>query len=227
MTTKTRHGKRRHPDECYLLEPKHQRAEFGRVGCFYLPNSVGVRRMKKLIKFLRQLPPDLFDYGEIASSKDKPAAFGFNEPDYVDMMREALIEKDLKHCGSIGCAIGWSLALFQPRVVSQRKVLGCPDPYTYKITGCDGSRQEVDYVSFSTTGSVLFDIYISASAELFSAVNLHDGGVYKDMYEGNEKDLDIEVFSDKATPKAVAYRLEEFLRTGCVLLAVEKGFKIP
>lgn len=61
-------------------------------------NAVGKKRLLKLADFLDKLPPEKFDFSEIAVQKGKP-------------MREAL-KAGRTRCGTVGCAIGWMPAAF-------------------------------------------------------------------------------------------------------------------
>lgn len=186
--------------------------------------------METLIEFLRKLPDKDFDYRHVIHLKE----FSTDEASVLAEMKAAVKSGNLHSCGSTGCAIGWAMAILPESVITT-------SPKTYqaynprldvKVTSCFGDTKRLSSTDYTDIGSALFNISLEASHFLFTPTmnEIQFWSADEDLEKYRrifEDETDIFVFNQSATAKAVAYRLEEFLKTGSVLMSLEKGFKIP
>jgi len=127
------------------------------------------RRLLKLCEFLEQLPRKRFDFSVVAKEHS---------------------------CGTVGCAIGWTPAVF-PRLV---KWLPAKKGKEIDVMLTGGRRGHF----YTTVAKSLFGINHYQAEGLFTPYTyLRMGENFGDGIEG---------LPDKATPKQVAKRLRQFLK---------------
>lgn len=124
--------------------------------------KVGMARLLKLATFLTQLPPQKFDFGQIAYENEKP-------------MLQALKARK-ERCGTVACAIGWSPAVF-PRLVKWAKL------YNGDHALCVVERTSTDTLGDSfSTAERLFALTFDESRYLFAPYRQRE-------VDGNAKNL--------------------------------------
>lgn len=123
---------------------------------------MNTQRLQKLADFLRKLPPERFHFGKVVIHETS--------------------------CGTIGCAMGWTPAVF-PELVEWSKGKG-----TYPLTYCPNGGP-VDYDDLAST---IFDIDRDDAFCLFTPEH--------------QNELDMDDLPVNATPSQVADLIEEYIR---------------
>ena len=129
-----------------------------------------IKRLEKLATFLDTLPKQKFNFGVVTDVSD----------DWT--MQEALKTKD-NSCGTVGCAIGWSPAVF-PKVVQwkgKQAIVRMRNPIDAMYPPLTAATVAVE----------LFGMTVDEAYEVF--------------YPNNR-------LGDNATPKQVAKQIRKFIR---------------
>lgn len=127
---------------------------------------MNTERLLKLASFLRKLPPERFDFGKI-------------------------VQHETPRCGTIGCAIGWTPAVF-PDLVEWTKDWS-EVSWTYPLTlisGCDADYDEV--------AQELFEMGEDDALNLFTP--------------RKQSRIGLDNLDHDATPSQVADLIEEYIR---------------
>lgn len=123
---------------------------------------MNTQRLLQLASFLRKLPPERFDFSRVVRHETP--------------------------CGTIGCAMGWTPAVF-PELVEWTK-----DKYLYPLTLCS-TGYPMDYDAIA---SRIFEMDQGEAFRLFTP--------------GEQGELDMEELEDNATPSQVADLIEEYIK---------------